>query len=286
MGMTTKQLKKVIGDDALTNPASLPVRWGRFVAMVGEAYAAFDADRDILERSMHLAADDLEARNRQLFMTNPRPAKVEQAKAANLAKSEFLAILNDILDLSKIEANKLEIERIACDPSAIVNEAVSLMRVRAREKNLQCEIAYLGPIPQTIKRPDAVEADIARLRKLLHDLKGTCGLFGLGQISELAIRSEKQLIETAAIGSTAADIQTIIDMLSQAAKLYPARFPARSFFHAAGAPASRERFHFPYCRILLVNCRVSTSPHPRPKETRCTESLACCCSFWTSTSSI
>ena len=128
MGMTTKQLKKVIGDDALTNPASLPVRWGRFVAMVGEAYAAFDADRDILERSMHLAADDLEAQNRQLFMTNPRPAKVEQAKAANLAKSEFLAILNDILDLSKIEANKLEIERIACDPSAIVNEAVSLMR--------------------------------------------------------------------------------------------------------------------------------------------------------------
>jgi signal transduction histidine kinase len=78
----------------------------------------------------------------------------------------LLTILNDILDLSKIEANKLQIEVISCSPCQIVNEAVSLMRVRAREKNLHCEINYLGPIPQTIK------SDPTRLRQILLNLIG------------------------------------------------------------------------------------------------------------------
>ncbi|HEX4056046.1 MAG TPA: ATP-binding protein [Tepidisphaeraceae bacterium] len=83
----------------------------------------------------------------------------------------LLTILNDILDLSKIEANKIQIERLACSPCQIVNESVSLMRVRAREKNLQCEVSYLGPIPKTIR------TDPTRLRQILLNLIGNAVKF-------------------------------------------------------------------------------------------------------------
>jgi signal transduction histidine kinase/DNA-binding response OmpR family regulator len=236
--LLAKQLKRAIGDTAGGEAASFPPPWDRFLAMVDEAYVAFGVDRDIVERSMQLASEELEERNRQLLLKNQELLKVEQdlrkshedlerrvmertaamramvdqAKAASRAKSEFLAnmsheirtpmsailgyadmlldngefkgdqrewiqtirhqgehlltILNDILDLSKIEANKLQIEVLSCSPFQIVNEAVSLMRVRAREKNLQCEINYLGPIPQTIK------SDPTRLRQILLNLIG------------------------------------------------------------------------------------------------------------------
>ncbi len=87
--------------------------------------------------------------------------------------------------------------------------------------------AFLADIPkQTENLISAMrEADIAKLQKLLHDLKGTAGLFGLRQVSELAARSEKQLKASAAIDSTAADIETIAQMLHRAAQIDPARFP-------------------------------------------------------------
>jgi signal transduction histidine kinase/CheY-like chemotaxis protein/HPt (histidine-containing phosphotransfer) domain-containing protein len=83
----------------------------------------------------------------------------------------LLTILNDILDLSKIEADKLQVERIACDPCRIVNEAISLMRVRAREKNLGCEVTYVGPMPETI------QTDPTRLRQILMNLIGNAVKF-------------------------------------------------------------------------------------------------------------
>jgi signal transduction histidine kinase/DNA-binding NarL/FixJ family response regulator len=78
----------------------------------------------------------------------------------------LLAILNDILDISKIEANKLDLETVDSDPCQLVNEALSLMRVRACEKNLSCEVEYVGEIPKTIK------TDPTRLRQILLNLIG------------------------------------------------------------------------------------------------------------------
>jgi signal transduction histidine kinase len=48
----------------------------------------------------------------------------------------LLEIINGILDLSKIEAGKLQVERVACAPGAILADVVSLMRVRADAKRL------------------------------------------------------------------------------------------------------------------------------------------------------
>jgi CheY-like chemotaxis protein len=63
----------------------------------------------------------------------------------------LMSLMNDILDISKIEAGKMTLENIQTSPSQILVDVVSLMRVRAVQKNLTLEIRYLGPIPETIK---------------------------------------------------------------------------------------------------------------------------------------
>jgi signal transduction histidine kinase/CheY-like chemotaxis protein/HPt (histidine-containing phosphotransfer) domain-containing protein len=78
----------------------------------------------------------------------------------------LLRILNDILDLSKIDAGRMTLERIACSPAELVNEVASLMRARAIEKGLSLEVEYRGAIPQYI------EADPTRLRQVLLNLVG------------------------------------------------------------------------------------------------------------------
>src|ERR1700689_2662653 len=76
--LLAKQLKRAMVDKAGSEAASFPPPWDRFLAMVDEAYVAFGVDRDIVERSMQLASEELEERNRQLLLKNEELLKVEQ----------------------------------------------------------------------------------------------------------------------------------------------------------------------------------------------------------------
>jgi PAS domain S-box-containing protein len=78
----------------------------------------------------------------------------------------LLGIINDILDLSKIEAGKMTVESIACSPARIVAEVASLMRVRAHEKNLEFVVTFETAIPERIV------SDPMRLRQILMNLTG------------------------------------------------------------------------------------------------------------------
>ncbi len=78
----------------------------------------------------------------------------------------LLNIINDILDLSKIDAGKMTIDRRPTRPDQIVGEIRSLMDVRASEKKLPLKIVFDGPIPET------VETDPVRLRQVLLNLVG------------------------------------------------------------------------------------------------------------------
>jgi signal transduction histidine kinase/CheY-like chemotaxis protein len=78
----------------------------------------------------------------------------------------LLELVNDILDLSKIEAGKLQLERIRCQTLSVIADVASLMRVRAASKGLPLDVEYVGPIPETI------ETDPTRLRQILINLIG------------------------------------------------------------------------------------------------------------------
>jgi signal transduction histidine kinase/DNA-binding NarL/FixJ family response regulator len=76
----------------------------------------------------------------------------------------LLSIINDVLDLSKIEAGELKVERIECSPTQILTEIASTMRVRATERKLQFVVKVEGLIPKTI------HSDPTRLRQILMNL--------------------------------------------------------------------------------------------------------------------
>jgi len=78
--------------------------------------------------------------------------------------NHLLKIINDILDVSKIEAGKMTVERIECSPSEIVAEMASLMRPRAIEKGLALDVVHRGRVPETIR------TDPTRLRQILGNL--------------------------------------------------------------------------------------------------------------------
>jgi CheY-like chemotaxis protein/HPt (histidine-containing phosphotransfer) domain-containing protein len=83
----------------------------------------------------------------------------------------LLCILNDILDLSKIEAGRMTLERVACSPAELIHEIASLMRARAIEKNLSLDVAWDGPVPARI------QGDPTRLRQILINLVGNAVKF-------------------------------------------------------------------------------------------------------------
>jgi signal transduction histidine kinase/ActR/RegA family two-component response regulator len=78
----------------------------------------------------------------------------------------LINLINDILDLSKIEAGKMTVERVACLPGQIILEVASLMQPRAFGKNLGLEVKFTGPVPEVIR------SDPTRLRQILVNLVG------------------------------------------------------------------------------------------------------------------
>ena len=106
--------------------------------------------------------------------------KPEQLDAVQIIRrngEHLLAIINDILDLSKLEAGKMQVERRAVAPLEIVEDVISLLRVRAEGKRLKLRLVIDGPIPKTI------QTDATRLRQILLNLVGNAIKFTeLGEV--------------------------------------------------------------------------------------------------------
>ncbi|MBN1345087.1 MAG: CHASE domain-containing protein [Phycisphaerae bacterium] len=80
---------------------------------------------------------------------------------------EFLTeIINDILDLSKIEAGRLEVRRVRCSVVELLSDIESLLRVRAQGKGLSLRFEFDGPAPS------AILTDPTRLREIFFNLIG------------------------------------------------------------------------------------------------------------------
>jgi PAS domain S-box-containing protein len=89
----------------------------------------------------------------------------------------LLELINEILDLSKIEASEMKLECIACDIPEMLSDLISLMRPRASEKSLGFGITFDGPIPRVI------QIDPTRLRQILVNLLGNAIKFtNIGKI--------------------------------------------------------------------------------------------------------
>lgn len=83
----------------------------------------------------------------------------------------LLDIVNDILDLSKIEAGKLDIESERFDPCQVIEDVRGIMEVRAAERGLKLTVEYDGKLPTTIV------SDAKRLKQILINLVGNAVKF-------------------------------------------------------------------------------------------------------------
>jgi PAS domain S-box-containing protein len=96
----------------------------------------------------------------------------------------LLELINEILDLSKIEAGQMTVERVSCDLPALLSELISLERARAAEKGLGFAVTFVGPIPRLI------QSDPTRLRQILVNLLGNALKFTKSGAIEMRITDE------------------------------------------------------------------------------------------------
>lgn len=103
---------------------------------------------------------------------------------------EFLLdIINDILDLSKIEAGKLDIIRERFSPHQLLEDVCSIMDVRAAENQLELDIFYQGKLPAEI------ESDPKRLKQILINLVGNAIKFTMKGSVKIFVSCSDQLLQ-------------------------------------------------------------------------------------------
>lgn len=76
----------------------------------------------------------------------------------------LLSMINDVLDISKIEASKIKVERISCNLLEVLCDIDSYMQIKAKERKLGYELNVAYPIPQV------VITDPTRLKQILLNL--------------------------------------------------------------------------------------------------------------------
>jgi signal transduction histidine kinase len=152
----------------------------RTAALVSARDEAVRADR---AKSAFLAAMSHEIRTplngvigmADLLAAGPlTPEQREQAETIRRSGQALLAILNDILDWAKIEAGRLEVERLPVDARAAVADIFALYRSHARELGVTLALDW----PETV--PHLVLADPMRLRQVLLNLIANAVKFAPG----------------------------------------------------------------------------------------------------------
>lgn len=97
------------------------------------------------------------------------PLSAEQRHQVGLIKESggnLLSLLNDILDLSKLEAGQVELDKAPFDPAALTRDSVELLRARAAEKGVDLSVELRGELPP------AMTGDSSRVRQVLINLVG------------------------------------------------------------------------------------------------------------------
>ena len=98
----------------------------------------------------------------------------------------LLELINDILDLSKVEAGRLEVERLPCEVHQVVLDVAKIMAVKAEEKGIGLRVSFEGPLPQE------ASTDPHRLRQVITNLVGNAIKFTAKGEVRISLRMDPQ----------------------------------------------------------------------------------------------
>ncbi len=141
----------------------------------------------------------------------------EYAEMIHDSARHLLLLINDILDYSRIEAGKMQVELTDCRLEEIVNAAVGLLEPQAREKNIPLEVIW-----ECSDR--CVQTDPTRLKQCLINLLGNAVKFTEKGYVRLRIRKEQQEgrgwyqlhVEDSGIGIEPAKQEIVFEAFKQA----------------------------------------------------------------------
>ncbi len=94
------------------------------------------------------------------------PAEREYVDTVYTSGQHLLRLINDVLDLSKIESGRMDVTLEECSPHQIITQVIALMRVPAIDKGLTLDHQWIGPIPATMR------TDAEKLRQVLINIIG------------------------------------------------------------------------------------------------------------------
>jgi PAS domain S-box-containing protein len=114
------------------------------------------------------------------------PAQKETLGIINRSGAHLLSMINEVLDISKIEAGRLELEMTACDLLKLLEDIGSMISVRAANKKL----IFTMQIAPDIER--YIEIDSGKLRQVLINLLGNAIKFT--QQGEILLRANTQAL--------------------------------------------------------------------------------------------
>jgi signal transduction histidine kinase/CheY-like chemotaxis protein len=106
-----------------------------------------------------------------VFDTELTREQQEYLSAVKVSADLLLSVINDILDLSKMETGKLELDPVEFQPRELVEQTVKMMALRTRQKGLElaCKVSP--------SLPESVVGDAGRIRQILINLVGNAVKF-------------------------------------------------------------------------------------------------------------
>jgi signal transduction histidine kinase len=121
-----------------------------------------------------------------LKLTELNDEQQEMVGLLEVSSKSLLGVINDILDLSKIESGKFKISRVKTEVRTICKDVVNILRIKAKDKNIALNLEMEPDVPEIII------ADSLRLNQILMNLIGNAIKFTIEGTVTLKVQVEER----------------------------------------------------------------------------------------------
>lgn len=150
-----------------------------------------------------------------LVLNGPKPDQEEILRLLQFSEANLLNIINDILDFTKIEAGKVQLEAIPFNLFQMLKDTVALLDTRIREKGLELRFDYRA-------KKEFYVGDPVRINQIVNNILTNAIKFTSKGFVELSVTdtngSVAIAIKDTGIGIAADKVETVFESFAQAGK--------------------------------------------------------------------